>query len=264
MKQLLKQLMDDLYRKNPNDLFDYYLDKFKEKIGINKYYIIHKNRILYRARKGCVDILGRHSELDIHFKMPYYKEKIGVPPALCASSGRFNRSGYAFLYLATNQKTCVAEINLEVGQICSIAKYKFVGESKYLNLCDVKDENVLVLKKFLLEPVYKENRYYYHYTQFIAEIIKKIGYHGIVFQSIQSNGINVVSFVNPDFYCIEFSEVLMKAKKINYQIEKVEEGYQNYTQYEKYLKYYNEFEEKEQKDLFRYLQNKINYEQNKK
>lgn len=244
--------MKDLYTNNPNDIFEFYLRKFVELFGVNKYYFIHKNRIFYRARLGCVELMGRHNDSDITFKMPYHGENIGVPPALCAVSGRFNRSGYAFLYLATNAKTCVAEIHLEVGQICSLGKYKFVGENKYLNLCEKKDEDILELKKFLLMPVYKENKYYYHYTQFVAEIIKEMGYHGIVFDSIQSNGINVVSFVTKDFKNIKYNEKLLKAIKINYTIEEIGNWHKQLIKNERYLENYNEKTEKGQEKIIEY------------
>ena len=64
------------------------------------------------------------------------------PPARFVKGGRFNRQGVSYLYLADNVETCISEIHLQVGQICSIVQFKCIKEGKYLFI-ENKSEEVL-------------------------------------------------------------------------------------------------------------------------
>lgn len=116
--------------------------------------------------------------------------------------------------MADNIVTCIAEIHLQVGQVCSIAKFKCVKTGKYI-LVEKQDESNEIAKLYdiLTKPVHSGMREYYLITQFFADVFKKLGYDGMIFSSTQGDGKNVVCFKKDFFKLVKYSEKMYKAKK---------------------------------------------------
>ena len=56
-----------------------------------------------------------------------------LPPVYTAG-GRFNRQGISYLYLADTIETCLAEVHLQIGQNCSVGKFKCKQEIEVIDL----------------------------------------------------------------------------------------------------------------------------------
>lgn len=256
-----KNLVDQILNDNYTDFFDSFCKDFKKNIKDFKEKIIKPGEKYYRARIGNDTLEAAIDDLDILSAIPYFGSDIEAPPARFVHGGRFNREGISYLYLADNIETCIAEIHLQVGQICSIAQFECVKNGKYILIeKQDKSDEVSKLYSILTKPVHNDIKEYYLVTQFFADVFKKIGYDGIIFSSTQGDGKNIVSFKKDCFELVKFSEKMYRAKKISYEFETIEDGYKKYEDYRKNLGFDNISEDEKRKTKYQYIQEKIEYE----
>lgn len=191
-----------------NDIFSYSIDKI---LDYRTVYI--ETDDLYRARLEEQPI-----------------DKMLAPPAELATAGRANPRGISYLYCATDEPTCIAEIRpwkgakVTVAHIVPNKKLKLVGlfrepispfefESPY-EILEINE----ILSSFIQElstPVDpNKSEIEYLPTQFITELIKFKGYDGIYFESAMGPGRNIVIFDsnNVDAKSIQIKEI----QNINY------------------------------------------------
>ena len=164
-------------------------------------------KTFYRAR------LGGDLDDEKHL-VPWSKEKTSAPPPHKTTIGRANPKGIAFLYVATNCKTAVAEMRPEIGShvtvrpVTVLQPLKLVDLSKEFVITDPIGDQKLhdriaahsmlnSLRADLSKPVLRANsEVEYLPSQFLTEVIRGGGYDGIIFPSSQStSGENVVIFV---------------------------------------------------------------------
>ena len=224
---MLRSLEEDMYWNNPEDIFEKYYQYISSLPLPRK--SIEKGQQFFRARKGCIHLQGEREHCKIICKYPYYGKQIQAPPPLLATGGRFNREGTSFLYLASSEETCVAEIHLEVNQICSIAKFHCLRKGEYLNLRPRREScspEVKELYDILTQPIHSEIKNKYFVTQFLSDSIRRLNFRGIIFESTQSDGENIISYYPSDYAMVEFSEKMYRAVKVEYSIEPVREEYE--------------------------------------
>ena len=148
---------------------------------------------------------------------PYPLDEMGAPPSDIASHGRANPAGISYLYLGSTSEVCIAEVRPHPGQRIAVAKFE-VGQAKVLDLRDPRKR----VSPFLLEnreeigdllallplierlgeelskPVLPSSAAYeYTPSQYLCEYIKSKGYHGVVYGSSVSEGVNLALF-NPE------------------------------------------------------------------
>lgn len=218
----LKSLEKEILTENYSDLFDKVYSDFRKEQSEFKTEIIEIGKIYYRARVGNDTMEAAIDDLNIISKIPYFGNNMDKPPARFVQGGRFNRQGVSYLYLADNVETCISEIHLQVGQICSIVQFKCIKEGKYLFIENKSEE---VLYDILTRPIHNGTKDYYLMTQFFSDIFKALGYDGLVFFSTQGIGKNIVCFKKGYFEQVKYSEKMYRAKKISYEYEIVEEEY---------------------------------------
>lgn len=215
IKDLVK---NDLLKNNPDILLKRYIKYFHEKKWNKKN--IKKESTFYRARSGMTILNGEISSYPELIKIPYYDKEISAPPPLYVEGGRFNRAGVSYLYLATDIETAIAEIQLKVGEYCSIAQFQCSQSIQLLDLtCFNKDLETQIWYEILTYPIYDSKDYLV--TQFLSDVFKKLEFDGIYFQSVQSKGDNIVSFNPEAFTFVEDSSKIIRTKKINYEYEDI-------------------------------------------
>ena len=180
-KEYFEELEKKILKENYSDFFGDILEDFKKEKDKFKTEIIDTGQIFYRARVGNGVIEAAIDDLDIKCKIPYFGSDMEKPPAKFVQGGRFNRQGVSYLYLADNIETCIAEIHLQVGQICSIVEFECVKKGNYVLIESNSEE---ILYDILTRPVHSDIKDYYLVTQFFSDIFKMLGYDGIVFFSI--------------------------------------------------------------------------------
>jgi hypothetical protein len=211
----LIKLKIDVKSRNPDMLLEEYIKTTKQEL-LSYTTVFKKGQILYRGRLGYKSYEKEGTNGLVRFRYPFFGKDIKNPPCHLSEAARFNRDGFSYLYLSSDEKTCIAELRLKVGSICSIAEFRQKKNLRLLNL-----DNNKTLKDFLITPVGDENRYHYKFTRFISDLIKEIGIDGIAYDSVQSNGKCFVIFDDQNFELVSYSEKMFLAKRVEYQFEEV-------------------------------------------
>lgn len=175
--------------------------------------ILNKGDVFYRARIIDNRALKPTNKLGIHksndgifygFDEANSKEPpIGISPA-----GRNNYIGASYLYLSKNAITATAEVNPMPFDLISIAKFKV---NRKLRIIDFShDASIETLKEFEARnnisasklitlvmqqfgsPIQKPEEY--AATQYISDLIRKMGYDGIKYKSSKTGDENLTIF----------------------------------------------------------------------
>jgi hypothetical protein len=146
---------------------------------------------------------------------PFPLAEMGAPPNKVASHGRANPAGIPYLYLGSTHATAISEIRPHTGEIACVAEFTTPNN---LELIDLRRPRKMV-SPFLLEdsvdiarmrsdlpflerlgdeltrPVLPQSAAIdYTPTQYLCEFIKKCGYHGVIYRSSVSDGMNLALF----------------------------------------------------------------------
>lgn len=142
--------------------------------------------------------------------------EMGAPPNKVASHGRANPPGIPYLYVGSRPETSIAEIRPHTGERVSVANFTVTPPS--LKLIDLRSPKELIspfdlgdeddvgalrsdiaflerLGEELTRPVLpKGAAIEYVPSQYLCEFIKTAGWHGVVYRSSVSEGINLALF----------------------------------------------------------------------
>lgn len=184
----------------PNDAPDKsHLEPFGKYIGK----ILKKgSQKFYRARINTSD-------------KPFKILKMGKPPKNLVSNGRANPIGIPYLYVASSIGTAISEIRGHKSEVVTIVEYQMKSNLELADLRDPKstispfelnEENELemiyknipfltLLGNELSKPIIpREANLEYLPSQYLCELLKHIGFHGIIYKSSISDGNNYVIF----------------------------------------------------------------------
>jgi hypothetical protein len=165
---------------------------------------------LYRAQVGSM--FAPENEMGIEEEHPYPAARM-IPDPKKTCSGWASPSGFAYLYLATNEKTALAEMRPWVGESLTLAIFKIKKNIKIVD-CQAGAENwgerlfeenpsAETLGKYVWNdiskafsrPVNREDQESaYLPTQILAEAFKAEGFDGLAYRSGLERGTNVVLF----------------------------------------------------------------------
>jgi hypothetical protein len=175
------------------------LEPFGKVIGV----ICEKgSQKFYRARVNTSD-------------KPFKITKMGKPPKNLVLNGRANPIGITYLYVASLIDTAIAEVRGHKGEVVTIAEFQMKSNLELADLRDPKstispfelnEENELelisknmpfltLLGNELSKPIIpREANLEYLSSQYLCELLKHIGFHGIIYKSSISDGNNYVIF----------------------------------------------------------------------
>jgi len=173
--------------------------KFGPLLGVN---IKKGTQIFYRAR---INDEGRQ----------FLLKEMKKPPQKKSLNGRANPIGISYLYVASTPETAIAEVRGHKGESVTVLDFT---ATKDLTLFDLRDpKNTISPFEWLdeIEFVYNHMPYLtllgdelakpvipskahldYLSSQYLCEMIKKIGFHGIIYKSSISDGHNYVIFTD--------------------------------------------------------------------
>lgn len=214
--------------------FEPHFKKIKEYVAQH----ISSGEVFFRARIGATksasDYIFEKSSTKDYFT-PYQNEEIGAPPILIASAGRVNRPGVSYLYLASDINTAISEIRPHPGEKVSLGE--FIAKND-LTIADVSthhlieklmsDEGleslalIIGIEKTLSTATPPGNSTFYGITQFITEMIRKLGFDGICFRSSVGSGKNLVVFDPNNFEWRPSSGNVYSIEKVTYSYEHCE------------------------------------------
>ncbi len=135
-------------------------------------------------------------------------EDLTAPPVGIAQAGRANPPGLSYLYVASDPETALAEVRPTVADVVAVAQFEAVRGFKLVDLSDPRSlispfrlelgalNNVRAEMAFLTmlsedltrpTPAHKA-AYDYLATQYLCELIKRIGYDGVRYRSSLNPG----------------------------------------------------------------------------
>jgi hypothetical protein len=194
-------LRDEILHKNRYFL-DEKIDTQRLQELLNHLKAFNIPRIWFRARINQTDT-------------PYKIEDMGAPPSRYASHGRANPTGIPYLYLGSMPDTAISEIRPHTGEIATVAEFKIPEELIIVDLREPRKHvspfvlsdaqeigkmraDIPFLEKLgeeLTRPVLPRSAAIdYIPSQYLCEFIKKIGFHGVIYRSSVSEGINLALF----------------------------------------------------------------------
>ncbi len=201
--------------------FSKLLDDLTIKLNSGENYF--RARIGYKEKKEEVGISS------VTIKVPFSNDELSSPPVLKAKAGRANRQGVAFLYLASDSKTALGEIRPHPGHYVSIGEFTSkkkltVADLRFIDLMKFyRDDKKLQLFKLLKDlseelsiPILPEEQENYLVTQFISDVIRQLGFDGILFNSSVSSGHNLVAFNADNFVFKTGSSNLIKIISVEF------------------------------------------------
>ncbi|OQY39414.1 MAG: hypothetical protein B6229_03775 [Spirochaetaceae bacterium 4572_7] len=173
-------------------------------------------------------------------KESFLIEEMGKPPKNIVTGGRANPIGIPYLYLASSIDTAISEVRGHKGESITIAKFILKSDLELADLRDPKkkispfelnDEDELeliyrnmpfltLLGKELSKPISpREANLEYLPSQYLCELLKKIGFHGIIYKSSISNGNNYVLFTDNkveavDTYQYKITDIKIESEKM--------------------------------------------------
>ncbi len=256
----IKRIVEtDFMSKNPRNIAEEYISYFANKSLPTR--IIHRSEEFYRARIGYKTETGADDDLDKTFMLPYYGTDIMTPPPLLSSGARFNKAGTSYLYLSDEIETCMAEVHLQVGQLCSIGKFRCKQDMEVIDLTAIKNDlEMEVWLEILTQPVYGDNKNRYNITNFISDILTQFNDNGLWFKSTQSKGNNIVCYKPEMFELVQFSEKLFRTKEISYTPVCVEDSIDEFTRREHFhLSSYNLKEDEAREKTIDYMEDWIEF-----
>ncbi|MCP5351823.1 MAG: RES family NAD+ phosphorylase [Chromatiales bacterium] len=147
----------------------------------------------------------------------YGIEDMSAPPKRLSSHGRANPAGIPYLYLGSLPETAVSEVRPHTGDTACVADFSIdvEGEIKVVDLRTprstvspfVLSDTLAIgqlraympllerLGEELTRPVLPSGAAIdYIPSQYLCEFIKKCGYHGVIYRSSVSDGINLALF----------------------------------------------------------------------
>ncbi len=146
---------------------------------------------------------------------PFKISELGKPPKNLVSNGRANPIGIPYLYVASSIDTAISEIRGHKGEVVTIAEFQIKSNLELADLrtpkstispFELNEENELeliyknmpfltLIGNELSKPIIpREANLEYLSSQYLCELLKHIGFHGIIYKSSISDGNNYVIF----------------------------------------------------------------------
>ncbi|MCM1160744.1 MAG: RES family NAD+ phosphorylase [Roseburia sp.] len=141
-----------------------------------KWYILSKNRIIFRTRTASIGKL-------------LAKEELWEPPYGVSSHGRYNGIGASVLYCANNKDVIKKEIALPSGYNYNIAKFILHKDMHLFPINNVfsGEFNGLISEAVPLQQQNINFKQQYIIGNIVSAICLKTGYDGIVYRSTKDN-----------------------------------------------------------------------------
>lgn len=175
-----------------------------KKQALNYKFILKKDAELYRSRIFKDDFSKQEVNGD---EIVGYDEKNSMAPnPEIAKAGRANPEKISYLYTSEDINTSIKEVRPMICSFVSVAEIKTLCDLTLFDISNFKstnNDNVKVNEFFSLNygfsAINHGNDIDYIPTQYIAELLKNLGFDGIKFESsLNKGGINITLFNHQD------------------------------------------------------------------
>lgn len=178
-----------------------------------------RQETFYRVRSTTSDV-------------PLKSEEMGAPPASRSTAGRANPAGIPYLYLASDEETAICEVRPHNNEKLTVGTFRLATSVTCIDLRDprigspfqhgAKLRDFVGVLGFLRHlghelslPIGNQRRDLdYLPTQYLCELIKNLGYDGVLYRSGLSDGYNLALFSPTSAFCSETKLVCVQSIKI--------------------------------------------------
>lgn len=167
----------------------------------------------------------------------YTASEMGAPPADLVGDGRANPTGIPYLYLAGDINTAISEVRPAKHDKVAVAEFSIATPLRLIDLSNprmtispfsVPVEAVVEIRGSLdflamlgeeLSTPTLPHRHSTDYlaSQYLCELIKSIGYDGVMYKSAQTGGANVTLFDPRNANCVSVSEYRVEDCRFDYR-----------------------------------------------
>ena len=183
-----------------------------------------RKEILYRVRSTTADV-------------PRKPKEMGAPPAELSTAGRANPAGIPYLYLASDQETAISEVRPHKNEKLTVGSFRLAKPVKCIDLRNpcIKSpfqhgarlrEAVSVIGFLghlgyeLSVPIGNQRRdHEYLPTQYLCEMVKTLGYDGVLYKSGLCSGYNIALFQPSNAKCSEVK--LVRVKSVSVAVDEI-------------------------------------------
>lgn len=199
-----------------------HIDHIEKTVAVGD--VMHRARIGYNARATPLEGWA----VDWEYQ-PFEGHSLTAPPPPIAAAGRLNRPGVSFLYLSGNAATAVAEVRPHPGHQVSLGQFECLRPLRIADFNSVsirdhcqsdKDLDQFVFLKsidtlFSL-PIPPEDRGKYSFTQFLADVIRRLGHDGVGYRSSVGTAPNLAIFDPATYRFVSCSGKVVNITELNY------------------------------------------------
>jgi len=163
---------------------------------------------------------------------------MGKPPKNLVLNGRANPIGITYLYASSSIDTAISEVRGHKGEVVTVAEFQMKSNLRLADLREPKstispfelnEDLELIYKNMpfltllgneLSKPIIpREANLEYLPSQYLCELLKDIGFHGIIYKSSISDGNNYVIFNDKELkaiktYQYQIVDVTTKSEKL--------------------------------------------------
>lgn len=192
----------------------------------------------HRARMGATQRAADFHTVGAppsYYYEPHKGASLGAPPVGVATSGRVNRPGVSYLYLASDSYTATAEIRPHPGELVSVGCFDICKSLQVVDLRahDLRKlwrsddelemlELIIAMEKMFSTAAPPSNRGPYTTTQFLGEIFRRLDFDGVIFRSTVGPGENLVIFDPAGASWVDGSSHAVDVKRVNYELTDVQ------------------------------------------
>lgn len=203
------EILNEMQNINYSDLLNKYVNWANKNIFAHNTMTLNKSSDKwFRARIGYEEKTFKNEfNHKYTIKKHWTPKNLKAPPCMKATSGRCNREGISYLYLASDANTAISEVRPEPGNYVSVGEFKIIETIKVVNLCythlNTLSKSINGLNEYNLfqkikaefeTPLTRDISNKYLKSQFITDLIKLNNYDGLIFNSSVANGKNLVLF----------------------------------------------------------------------
>jgi hypothetical protein len=173
-------------------------------------------------------------------KIPFTMIEMRKPPKESIPNGRANPNGISCLYTASDVDTAIHEVRPHRGDLVVVAHF---STSKSILLADLRNPKntispfelgdhladlykempfLTVLGNELSKPVVpSEADLEYLPSQYLCELVKSMGYKGIIYKSSLAEGDNYALFDDSDLLDIDMREYVVTRNRVDFDIHSI-------------------------------------------
>jgi len=185
----------------------------------------HKEVVL---RRGLKVYRARRHDDHVSLEPPkaFDTSEMTAPRPERTGPGRLNPAGIPYLYVAADPETAMAEIKPWAGAFVSLAELTLAGDATVADFCSSERAEAVdpdadamwnVIGDYFSIPYNPNDPLSYLGTQYVAESLKRAGFHGVRYDGALSRMGQNIAFFDTKAASVVGTVTLFRTKRVEYE-----------------------------------------------